>query len=874
MNEQKRPKLRKPRSADRKPAAVNHDLEKKLRVTRMETYRIDPRELKKIRDMIREEQRAKKIRRNVYLSQHRKELVPFIGEKTFERVILGGPPCDPRTKLNVVERPWFLKKGKLRDYQVEGVNWMLQMYDRGLNMVLADEMGLGKTLQTITFLAYLKFERSAIAAPSLIVVPLSVINAWCQEFQRWCPSMCVIKFHTSSKGEKERLKEKLRADPLKFDAVITTYEMLNSSGVGNIFLGHNIIWKYVVIDEGHKIKNEHSEISKTVSKIKSLGKVLLTGTPLQNNLHELWALLRYLEDDIFVDSSRFDEAFDLTHNLCNDQKLEDAHHLLRLFQLRRLKSEVEFTLPPKHEMKLMVGLTEEQKVWARKLMLRNKKLLLQIELGLRQEHEGAEDVESDEWKRLNNLFMQLRKICNHPYCLNGAEIGFDGSTDEKLVQSSGKLLVLDKLLAKLHAKGHRVVLFSQFVSVLNILEDYLNMRDWSYCRLDGSTGRTRRTLDLRVFNATGSKTFIYLMSTRAGGLGINAQTADTCILYDSDWNPQVDLQAMARVHRIGQKKKVHVYRLVTKGTVEERILQRAEKKLYLDKMVNRDSTRSSVKYEKMGKKEMLQMMKFGCAAVFGNSGKDEGGYNTGTIEYTDEELDKIIDRDTDWSTAGKEQSVADFKATQAAFDFRKIFLENEVNKTLPKKRPEKPTVVFDAGVKRKRKQTTIQIHGHAVKTANNYTMESGIQTISGSSTNGSSPDKKRKLMIAGRDYEHDDVCLICWDGGNLICCDQCSASFHVNCLKSSGYATEVLGALGKLTFQCPHHTCRRCGRKAARQAVFFYDVQNVLLHIAMNVNRRMRPFYRQESATDFETWVCLAQIRHITCSAAKAAKIS
>ena len=189
---------------------------------------------------------------------------------------------------------------------------------------------------------------------------------------------------------------------------------------------------------------------------------------------------------------------------------------------------------------------------------------------------------------------------------------------------------------------------------------------------------------------------------------------------------------------------MHVYRLVTKGTVEERILQRAEKKLYLDKMVNRDSTRSSVKYEKMGKKEMLQMMKFGCAAVFGNSGNDEeGGYNTGTIEYTDEELDKIIDRDTDWSTAGEEQSVADFKATQAAFDFRKIFLENEVNKTLPKKRPEKPTVVFDAGVKRKRKQTTIQIHGHAVKTANNYTIESGIQTISGSSTDVSSPIKEK-----------------------------------------------------------------------------------------------------------------------------------
>ena len=196
------------------------------------------------------------------------------------------------------------------------------------------------------------------------------------------------------------------------------------------------------------------------------------------------------------------------------------------------------------------------------------------------------------WKKLQSLLMQLRKCCNHPYLFEGADPD-PGVTDESLIEASGKVHVLDRLLTKLKDRGHRVVLFSQFTTTLDLLDDVLRYRGYEFSRLDGGTNRVQRTVDIQSFNAPNSSVFLFLMSTRAGGLGVNLQTADTCILFDSDWNPQADLQAMARVHRIGQTKPVHVYRLVTAGTVEERIVQRAEKKLYLDAMVNRDSQRAA-----------------------------------------------------------------------------------------------------------------------------------------------------------------------------------------------------------------------------------------------------------------------------------------
>ena len=178
-----------------------------------------------------------------------------------------------------------------------------------------------------------------------------------------------------------------------------------------------------------------------------------------------------------------------------------------------------------------------------------------------------------DWRKLNSLLMQLRKCCNHPYLFSPG-IQDEGVTLEDIIEASGKLSVLDRILIKLKENGHRVVIFSQFTSMLDILANFLHLRGYQYARLDGSTNRVQRSIDIAAFNRPNSPVFAFLLSTRAGGLGVNLQTADTCVMFDSDWNPQVDMQAMARVHRIGQKKTVHIYRLVTAGTVEERMTQR------------------------------------------------------------------------------------------------------------------------------------------------------------------------------------------------------------------------------------------------------------------------------------------------------------
>ena len=217
---------------------------------------------------------------------------------------------------------------------------------------------------------------------------------------------------------------------------------------------------------------------------------------------------------------------------------------------------------------------------------------------------------------LRNLVMQLRKCCLHPFLFDGAEPNIEETTLEELIASSGKLAVLDKMLRSMYQNGNRTVIFSQFTSMLDILEDYCVMRGWKFARFDGSTARAVRNHLINQFNAPGSEYFIFLMSTRSGGLGINLQTADTCILYDSDWNPQPDIQAMARVHRIGQKKVVHVYRLVSSGTVEERVLQRAEKKLYLDKMVNSGVGEQVDGDGGLSSAELLSDLKFGSNAIF------------------------------------------------------------------------------------------------------------------------------------------------------------------------------------------------------------------------------------------------------------------
>jgi SWI/SNF-related matrix-associated actin-dependent regulator of chromatin subfamily A member 5 len=344
----------------------------------------------------------------------------------------------------------------------------------------------------------------------------------------------------------------------------------------------------------------------------------LDRTPLQNSLHELWALLNFLVPDVFANSEQFDEWFNLDID-DNDEKnrlISQLHKILRPFMLRRLKKEVEKNLPPKHETILYTGMSAMQKKLYRDILIRDIDAL--------QGKAGSRTA-------ILNIVMQLRKCAGHPYLFPGVEDRTLPPLGEHLVESCGKMVLLDKLLKRLHERGHRVLLFTQMTRILDIMEDYLVMRRFKYCRIDGNTTYEVREDYIDAFNAPNSEKFIFLLSTRAGGLGINLQTADVVILYDSDWNPQADLQAQDRAHRIGQKREVQVFRFVTEHTVEEKIVERAQQKLKLDAMVVQQGRLKEK--DKLSRNELLEAVQFGADKIF--KSKDSS--------ITDEDIDMILD---------------------------------------------------------------------------------------------------------------------------------------------------------------------------------------------------------------------------------------
>lgn len=377
-------------------------------------------------------------------------------------------------------------------------------------------------------------------------------------------------------------------------------------------------WKYMVIDEAHRIKNEESKLSIIVREIKTSNRLLLTGTPLQNNLHELWALLNFLLPDVFSSSDDFDEWFNTNNCLGDDSLIKRLHGVLKPFLLRRLKSDVEKSLLPKKEVNVYVGLSKMQRDWYTKILMKDIDIV-----------NGAGKTEK---MRLQNILMQLRKCTNHPYLFDGAEPGPPYTTDVHIIENSGKMAVLDRLLPKLASQGSRVLIFTQMTRILDILEDYCWFRGHKYCRIDGQTAHEDRNTQIEAFNAPNSEKFIFMLSTRAGGLGINLYTADVVILYDSDWNPQMDLQAMDRAHRIGQTKQVRVFRLVTENTVDEKIVERAAVKLRLDRMVIQQGRLAEQK-QNLGKDEMLNIIKHGAKHVFASKDAD----------VVEEDIDKLLE---------------------------------------------------------------------------------------------------------------------------------------------------------------------------------------------------------------------------------------
>ncbi|KAK6455737.1 SNF2 family N-terminal domain-containing protein [Scheffersomyces xylosifermentans] len=600
---------------------------------------------------------------------------------------------DKSQKSTEIQQPKLVTGGVLKDYQLDGLQWLVTLYENGLNGILADEMGLGKTLQCISFLSFLI--ENGISGPFLIVVPLSTLSNWYNEIQRFAPKINVFRY-TGSKIERNKLNLSQIIAKHKTNIVITSYEI----SIKDFIKLNAINWNYLIVDEGHRLKNSECILIKFLKKLNVSNRLLLTGTPLQNNLNELWSLLNFILPDIFHDLELFQQWFNFDE-LTNfaDSKVQDEdeetkqliklniqenliknlHTILKPFLLRRLKRDVIKDLPPKKEYLIHIPLTKLQK----KLYydaLDNKLYSSLVEVNLKEfihynhhdlfssksdyskidkflvekfdntapkakvaarhiytEAESEDEFEIEEVESpkssspeaedyfavvekistrrlskstkqqlllnalyhkirgeirnlsLQNLMIQLRNICNSPYIYYEPFVidennAHEGKFSEILVQNSAKMHVLQQLCAPLIRAHHKILIFSQFTKLLDLLHDWFNYNGTKICRLDGSTNQSVRDQQITQFNED-SDTKVFLLSTRAGGLGINLTAADTVILFDNDWNPQMDLQAIDRVHRIGQLKPVKIYRFLIRDSIEELLISKSCSKRFLETLV-------------------------------------------------------------------------------------------------------------------------------------------------------------------------------------------------------------------------------------------------------------------------------------------------
>uniref|UniRef100_A0A673JYN7 Chromodomain-helicase-DNA-binding protein 2-like n=1 Tax=Sinocyclocheilus rhinocerous TaxID=307959 RepID=A0A673JYN7_9TELE len=524
---------------------------------------------------------------------------------------------------------------QLRDYQLDGVNWLAHSWCRCNSVILADEMGLGKTIQTISFLSYL-FHQHQLYGPFLLVVPLSTLTSWQREFDTWAPDMNVVVYLgdvTSRKTIRDYEWIHQQTKRIKFNALLTTYEILL------------------------KDKNDDSLLYKTLIDFRSNHRLLITGTPLQNSLKPLFLTLPPIRFESWED-------FEDEHGKGRDNGYQSLHKVLEPFLLRRVKKDVEKSLPAKVEQILRVDMSAQQKQFYKWILTRNYKALSK---GTRGSSSG-----------FLNVVMELKKCCNHGFLIKQPEEVENEKTQEhlqNLVRGSGKLVLLHKLLTRLRERGNRVLIFSQMVRMLDILAEYLSLNRYPFQRLDGSIKGELRKQALDHFNAEGSEDFCFLLSTRAGGLGINLASADTVVIFDSDWNPQNDLQAQARAHRIGQKKQVNIYRLVTKGTVEEDIIERAKKKMVLDHLVIQrmdttgrtvlDNSSANSNSNPFSKEELTAILKFGAEDLF----KEPEGEESEPQEMDIDEILRLAEtRESDQGSSATDELLSQFKVANFTMD--------------------------------------------------------------------------------------------------------------------------------------------------------------------------------------------------------------
>nr|XP_056711454.1 SWI/SNF-related matrix-associated actin-dependent regulator of chromatin subfamily A containing DEAD/H box 1 [Euleptes europaea] len=514
-----------------------------------------------------------------------------------------------------IDQPSILNTSmELKPYQKIGLNWLALLHKHSLNGILADEMGLGKTIQAIAFLAYLY--QAGNVGPHLIVVPASTIDNWVREVNLWCPDLQIL-FYYGSQEDRKHLRMDIHNNVVDFNVIVTTYNSAISSPEDRS-LFRRMKLHYAIFDEGHMLKNMSSVRYQHLMTINAKHRLLLTGTPVQNNLLELMSLLNFVMPHMFSSStSEVRRMFSSKpkaaeeHNVYEKERITHAKQIMKPFILRRVKEEVLKQLPPKKDIVEWCEMSEKQEQLYKNLFNSLKRSI------------DSQEKSSE----MGNVMMQLRKMANHPllhrqyytpeklkvmsqlmlkeptHCEANPDLIFEDMSvmtdyelhllckqyvnindfrlDIDLILDSGKFRILGQMLSDFKEKGDRVVLFSQFTMMLDILEVFLKQKQLRYLRLDGKTQISDRIHLIDEFNSD-MGIFVFLLSTKAGGLGINLTSANVVILHDIDCNPYNDKQAEDRCHRVGQTREVKVVRLISKGTIEESMLRISQQKLKLE----------------------------------------------------------------------------------------------------------------------------------------------------------------------------------------------------------------------------------------------------------------------------------------------------
>ena len=551
--------------------------------------------------------------------------------------------------LILSSQPALVTGGELIEYQMDGVNWLYYMFFKKTNAILADDMGLGKTVQIITLFAALieNFE----CFPFLVVVPNSTVPNWRREIKGWAPNIRVVTYYGSAwaRGMAEK-HEMFHNGHLCCHVVIASYESMADDEAKRVL--SKIPWAGLVVDEGQRLKNDQTVLYDRLRRMKFGFKVLLTGTPLQNNIRELFNLIQFL--DPVNDAEKLEAQYG---GPLNKDDIRELHDMIRPCFLRRTKAEVLPFLPPMLQIIIPVSMSVVQKKLYKSILEKNPTLIKAII------KKKAGQLKKQDRANLNNILMQLRKCLCHPFIYNRdiEEQTFDHQlAQQRLVEASGKLQLLNLMLPRLQERGHRVLIFSQFLENLDIVEDFLGGLGLRFCRLDGRMSSREKQKQIDQFNAPDSLFFAFLLSTRSGGVGINLATADTVIIMDPDFNPKQDMQALSRAHRIGQKNTVLVFHLVVRASVEEKIMQKGKTKMALDHVLI-DRMEADETQE-----DLESILKHGAQALFDDD-------DSADIKYDTQSIDNLLDR----SQAEQAKEIADEGRSntkdQGHFNFARVW---------------------------------------------------------------------------------------------------------------------------------------------------------------------------------------------------------